>query len=417
MTFRKTRNRALIRLRLCAPALAACAALLATGCGGGEDGGPRQSGGEKTGEANQSGPPPVDWTMFGRIPARTHYLAAAERFNPPLKRVWSFNTRGLIEFPPAVYDGIAYVANKYGNIHAVDLTTRNVLWDRGSRRKSGAPSDVTAPVYSDGRVFVANENGTLQAIRADDGRLDWERDLRSRLESSPIVIDGRLYIGTDGTDLVALDAAHGRVLWRFNSPAPIKASPSHAAGRIFVGDYRGTMYALEAGSGKVAWKTNTTKLGTGGRGGFYSSPALAYGRVYAARDDGRVYAFDSASGRIAWTFATNGAVYGSPAVAHVRGTPPSVYIGSYDSHLYALDAKTGQREWRFDVGGPIPGTATVIGHTIYTSSFKTGKSIGIDLRTHRKNFSFASPGYTPMISDGRNLYLVGYYTLHALQPR
>jgi outer membrane protein assembly factor BamB len=114
---------------------------------------------------------------------------------------------------------------------------------------------------------------------------------------------------------------------------------------------------------------------------------------------------------------TNGAVYGSPAVARVPGTVPTVYIGSYDSHLYALNAATGKREWRFDVGGPVPGTATVIGRTVYTSSFKTGKSIGIDVHTHRRTFSFDSPGYTPMISDGRNLYLVGYFTLHALRPR
>ena len=401
---------ALPRLRPSILALTACIALLAAaGCGAGKGDG----GGETA-----AGPPPVDWPLFGRIPARTHYLAAPERFNPPLKRVWSFNTRGLIEFPPAVHDGIAYVANKYGDVHAVDLTTRKVLWDLGKQRRDvGPPSDVTAPVYSAGRAFVAYETGALVAIDAATGHIDWKRDLRSRLESSPLVIGGRLYIGTDKTNLVALDTEDGKVLWSFNSPAPIKASPSYAAGRIFIGDYRGTMYALEADSGKVAWATNTTRVGPGGSGGFYSSPAVAYGRVYAARDDGRVFAFDARSGRISWTFATAGPVYGSPAVARVPGTPPTVYIGSYDSHLYALAARTGRKEWRFDVGGPIPGTATVIGHTVYTSSFETGRSIGIDVRTRRKNFSLGSPGYTPMISDGRSLYLVGYFTLHALQPR
>ena len=404
-----------MRLRIGVAILAACATFTAAaGCGGEESGG----GADQAGGGATAGPPPVDWTIFGRIPARTHYLAASERFNPPLKRVWSFNTRGLIEFPPAVHRGIAYVANKYGDVHAVDLTTREVLWNLGKQRRDvGPPSDVTAPVYAAGRVFVAYEGGVLVAIDAGSGRIDWKRDLRSRLESSPIVIGGRLFIGTDKTDLVALDAASGKVRWRFNSPAPIKASPSYAAGRIFVGDYRGTMYALKTDSGKVAWTANTTKTGPGGSGGFYSSPAIASGRVYAARDDGRVFAFDAGSGRIAWTFLTGGPVYGSPAVARVPGTPPTVYIGSYDSHLYALDARTGRKRWRFDVGGPVPGTATVIGHTVYTSSFKTGKSIGIDVRTHRKNFSFDSPGYTPMISDGRNLYLVGYFTLHALRPR
>lgn len=398
-----------MRFRFRASALCCLALLGAGGCGGDEE--------AANDGVRRAGPPPVDWTLFGRIPARTHYLPAPERFNPPLKPVWSFNTRGLIEFPPAVHRGVAYVANKYGNVRAVDLPTRKVLWTVGARRPDkGPPSDVTAPVYADGRVFIAYEGGTLVAIDAAGGTVEWKRNLRSRLESSPIVIDRRLFIGTDRTDLVALKAADGRLAWRFNSPAPIKASPSFADGRIFVGDYRGTMYALDESSGRVDWRTDTTNTGPGGAGGFYSSPAIAYGRVYAARDDGRVYAFDVGSGRISWTFLTGAPVYGSPAVAQVPGTAPTVYIGSYDSHLYALNAKTGKKEWRFDVGGPVPGTATVIGRTVYTSSFKTGKSIGIDVHTHRKGFSFDSPGYTPMISDGRNLYLVGYFTLHALRP-
>ena len=65
----------------------------------------------------------------------------------------------------------------------------------------------------------------------------------------------------------------------------------------------------------------------------------------------------------------------------------------------------------------MPGTATVIGHTVYTSSFQTQKSIGIDVHSHRKTFSLDSPGYTPMITDGQNLYLIGYFTLHGLAPR
>ncbi len=111
-----------------------------------------------------------------------------------------------------------------------------------------------------------------------------------------------------------------------------------------------------------------------------------------------------------------GPIYGSPAVAEVPGTPLTVYIGSYDSRLYALDAASGKKLWDYDVGGPVPGTATVIGHTVYTSSFKTVESVGIDVLSHRKTFSFDSPGYTPMISDGRNLFLIGYFTVHGFRP-
>lgn len=104
------------------------------------------------------------------------------------------------------------------------------------------------------------------------------------------------------------------------------------------------------------------------------------------------------------------------AVAKVPGTPPSVYIGSYDEHFYALDARSGKQRWRFDVGGPVPGTATVIGHTVYTSSFKTRKTVGIDVRSHRKTFSLRQAGYTPVVSDGRHLFAIGYFELVGLKP-
>src|SRR6202012_2952534 len=168
--------------------------------------------------------------------------------------------------------------------------------------------------------------------------------------------------------------------------------------------------------GGPAWRSNTSQVAPGGSGGFFSSPAIAFGDVYAARDDGIVYAFDKATGKVRWSFQTGAAVYGSPAVAQVPGTPPTVYIGAENGTFYALDARTGKVEWTYDVGGPVPGTATVLGHTVYVSSFATQKTIGIAVRTHKKTFSIDESGYTPMISDGRRLILVGYYTVIGLEP-
>src|SRR5665811_1996352 len=105
------------------------------------------------------------------------------------------------------------------------------------------------------------------------------------------------------------------------------------------------MFALEADSGKPVWRTNTTKAPPFGDGGFFSSPAIGFGRVYAARDDGTVFAFDERTGKVAWSFATGGQVYGSPALARVPGTPPSLYIGSEDGRFFALDARTGKPRW------------------------------------------------------------------------
>jgi outer membrane protein assembly factor BamB len=386
------------------------AALALAGCGG--------SGANNGAPAGSGASGLVGWPLFGRVPERTHYLPAHERaLDPPLREAWSVDTHALIEFPPAIADGVAYVVNKFGNAKAVRLRDRKVLWERVTDPKnSGTPTDVTAPVYHQGKVFFAYVDGNLVAVDAKSGKQVWKRKLVGHLESSPMAVGGTLYLGTDKTNVVALRASDGKVLWQFNSPGAIKASPSFRRGRVFVADYQSAMFCLDARSGKLIWRTNTSKVPPFGAGGFYSSPAIAFGRVYAARDDGTIYAFDEKTGKVDWAFPTHNFVYGSPAVAKVPGTPPSVYIGSYDEHFYALDARSGKQRWRYDVGGPVPGTATVIDHTVYTSSFKTRDSIGIDARTHRKTFQMHQAGYTPMVSDGRRLYLIGYYVLIGLQP-
>jgi glucose dehydrogenase len=390
-------------------ALGLVAGVAAAGCDG--------SSGRGSAAADEA--PLVDWPLFGRVPERTHYLPTDRRaLDPPLREAWSINTHGLIEFPPAVADGVAYVVNKYGNLAAVRLKDRKVLWRRArDPRDKGKPTDVTAPVYHQGRLYLAFLDGELVALDADTGKPAWRRDLRSHLESSPVAVGGTLYLGTDETDVVALRASDGRIRWRFNSPGAIKASPSHHDGRLYVADYESAMFCLDAATGKLLWRTNTSRVPPFGRGGFYSSPAIAFGRVYAARDDGVVYAFDQDSGKVEWFFSTGDYVYGSPAVARVPGTPPTVYIGAYDERLYAIDARSGKERWRFDVGGPVPGTATVIGHTVYTSSFKTREAIGIDVHTHRKTFALREAGYTPAVSDGRRLYLIGYFELIGLEPK
>jgi outer membrane protein assembly factor BamB len=361
--------------------------------------------------------PTASWPFFGRLPQRTHYLGGPiDDLDPPFKVLWHINTHALIEFPPAIYGGAAYLVNKYGNVYAVRLKDKKILWTRIVRKRlHGAPIDVTGPAYYGGRVFVAEIGGALIALNAKTGKVDWKRDLNAHLESSPLIVGDKLYIGTDSNQVLAIDTSDGHKIWEYKGHAAIKASPSYHRGLIYVGNYQSGMLALRAKNGHVAWRTNTSKEEPFGMGGFYSSPAIAFGHVYAARDDGVVFAFDRKSGKIAWSFPTGGAVYGSPAVAQVPGTPATVYIGSENGRLFALRASNGHERWHADVGGPIPGTASVIGNTVFSSSFKTRQSVGYDVHTHKRDFTLPSAGYSPVVSDGHRLYVAGYYTFYGLE--
>jgi outer membrane protein assembly factor BamB len=139
--------------------------------------------------------------------------------------------------------------------------------------------------------------------------------------------------------------------------------------------------------------------------------------VFEARDDGTVYALDQTTGKLDWHFATSNAIYSSPAAAQVPGTPASVYVGSYNHNLYAIDAETGRERWRYDVGGEVPGTPTVVGKTVYTSSFQTKRTVGLDTDTGKPVFRWGSAGYTPVISDGERVFLTGFQTVWAFDAK
>lgn len=393
-----------MRQRSPRPLLAALAALalLAAGCGGSDD----DSG---AGGSGGAGSEEVDWPLFGRVLERTQVIADAP--NPPFHYVWEFFAEQLIEFPPVVEDGRLFVINKTGELFAIRISDGKKLWSRN------LGNDVTGPAYHDGTVYLAQLDGTLAAIDADEQKLRWEFRSPSKLESSPLPAGEHVYLGSDGGYLYALRSSDGKLAWKAKPGQDIKASPSLSDGTVYVGDYEGGVHALEAASGRVRWSADTTQLPPGGSGGFYSSPSIAFGRVYEARDDGTVYAFDAESGRLDWHFQTDKPIYGSPAVAQIDGLGPTVFIGSYDHRLYALDAESGAKRWSFDVGGQIPGTPTVVGDTVYTSSFETKKTTGLDAKTGKPVFHWGSAGYTPLISDGEYAYLTGFQTVWAFDAK
>ena len=110
--------------------------------------------------------PTASWPFFGRLPQRTHYLGGPiDDLDPPFKVLWHINTHALIEFPPAIFGGVAYLVNKYGNVYAVRLKDKKILWTRIVRKRlHGAPIDVTGPAYYGGHVYVGSASTDSSVI-------------------------------------------------------------------------------------------------------------------------------------------------------------------------------------------------------------------------------------------------------------
>ena len=144
---------------------------------------------------------------------------------------------------------------------------------------------------------------------------------------------------------------------------------------------------------------------------------MAFGRVYLGTTGGAVEALWANSGATAWSASTGSYVYSSAAVADVPGLGPTVYIGSYDGTFYAYNALSGGVRWSHSAGGRIDGSSTVLGKVIYYSDLGSNTTAGLDLRTGRQIFSFPDGEFSPVITDGKVVFLTGYSTIYQLLPR
>jgi len=353
----------------------------------------------------------VPWTTFRLNRQRTGYLPV-KGIHPPFQRIWKYGDKPLLEFPPVVVGGRLYFVDNDGNAYALRSDNGRKVW-----HNKIASLNASTPTFAGGRLYIVNlEPGQVLSLNAKNGRLLWKKSLPCRSESSPVVVRGRVYFGCENGVLYALKAKNGKEVWSTPVSGAIKGAPAYDDGTLYVGDYGGVVTAVRAKNGNVRWQSDGLGSSFGRAGSFYSTPAVAYGRVYLGSNDGRVYSFDADTGELAWTRSTGGWVYSGPSVAQVPGTPPTVYIGSFDGNVYALHARTGDTRWTFPMGGKVIGSLSVIGRTVYASTFEGTTTYGISAKSGRKVFTFHSGAYMPGISDGEKLYLVGYSSIHALKP-
>jgi outer membrane protein assembly factor BamB len=353
----------------------------------------------------------VNWPMFGLNPARTRYLPA-KGVKPPFRLLWHYTERPLLEFPPVFADGRLYAVNNSGTAFALDANTGKLLW-----RRSIGRLNASSPTFYKDRLYIVNlVPGHVVKLDAKTGKVIWRRQLPGRAESSPLVIGNTLYFGCENNQLFALSTRNGHQRWVTTLAGPVKAAPAYYHGTLYVGDYGGDMNAINATTGRLIWQSGSLGNGFGSGGEFYSTPAVAFGRVYAGNNDGRIYSYDIKDGALAWTHSTGGYVYSGPAVATTQDTPPTVYIGSFDGNIYALNARNGETRWAHSAGGQVIGSLSAVGEIVYVAEFTDGTTNGYDMKTGRQVFHYKTGTYTPVISDGRRIYLVGYSSINALQP-
>jgi outer membrane protein assembly factor BamB len=369
------------------------------------------------------------WPTYGYDNARTH-VAPAYGHRPPYRQEWRMRAGHLLEFPPSVAYGRVYLAQQRGRFFALNAETGRIIWQKKFGRCAAA-----SPTVANGIVYQAymgavpcprqprSQRGFVIAMNARNGVELWRFEAGA-IESTPLYHEGTLYFGSWDHHLYAVDARTGKLRWRFRADHEINSAPAFAGGMLFFGTDGGSVYAVNARSGRQRWRARSFAP-FGRREYFYATPAIAYGRVYVGNTDGILYAFGAGTGRLLWAQRAGTYVYTAPTIWR-----RTVYVGSYDGYLTAFDAATGARRWRHGAPAAIHGAPTVLSGLVYFSTCGTcgqrgqryaragpSHTFAVDARNGRRVWQFPDGQYSPIVADGKRVYLTGRTSLYGLVPR
>jgi len=369
--------------------------------------------------ARADGPPHGQATPIPAIGTEAQYGGGPRRLRAgpgfPLpgqgsRIAWRARVGTLLEFPPAVAQGVVTIHGHDGRLAAWRARDGQRMWARRFGKLAA-----TSPAISHGMVIAVSFDGRVGAFDMWSGRGVWQRRLGARSESSPLIMGQTVYIGDYGGRVWALNIRTGNARWVAPGHGRIKSALAGDGKVVVVGDYDGAVHMLAARTGRPLWSWQGT-----GEGTFYANPVLARGRVIVANTDGYVAALDR-RGRELWRTAIaqpDQWVHSSPAVAHGM-----VYVGDYGGRIWALDVRTGKIHWRFDdSGGRISGSPTVIGRHLYAARLwdaRTGQAkrmMILDALNGSLLKERPMGRYTPAVMADGQMYLIGHNTIEAWSP-
>jgi outer membrane protein assembly factor BamB len=357
--------------------------------------------------------------MFAGVTQHLH--VGVGKLRPPFRLDWITGGTSLVEFPPAIGFNYLYYASLNGNLIAVSARNGRRLWTLPVGRCEAASPAVNrlgrGSVFETflnrepcGRGSAQAGDGVVLAVAAGPSHaVRWRKNLGAT-ETSPLIVGNRIYVGDYAGRVYALRGVDGKTIWTFQAGGAVKGAVAYDRGRLYFGAYDGRLYSLRASDGKLIWRAQSNRDWLGGHGQFYSTPSVAYSRVYLGSTDGHVYSFGEQSGKLRWSYKTGGFVYGSPAIWRRR-----IFVGSYDHNFYALDAATGAMLWKFHANGPISGSATVVDGIVYFATLKR-RTYGLDALTGKQVWTYPDGAFTPVVTDGKRLYVVGWAKLYAFSP-
>jgi outer membrane protein assembly factor BamB len=185
------------------------------------------------------------------------------------KKLWEFDTnpkdsvwpktRNELISTPVIVDNVVYIANGQdpehgegvGHAYAIDGTKRGditktgMLWHYDKIRRS-----ISTAAVHEGIVYMSDFSGFLHAIDAKTGKPFWTHDMFAAVWSSPLIVDGKLYLGDEDGDVVVMQPGREvKIISEVNMGSSVYSTVVPANGALYLMN-RNQLWALAEGASR-----------------------------------------------------------------------------------------------------------------------------------------------------------------------
>ena len=279
------------------------------------------------------------------------------------EQVFDYDFKTAVEATPMIHDSVLYIGRIDGNMSAISLSRKDVLWNYETMGQVSASANYVDFGERQAVIFGSYDN-YLYCLDSQTG------EEINRFESG-YYINGAValwkqYVIFGGCDawLRVIDCQTGTASDSLLLDNYIPASPAIMGDFCYVGDYSGNIYELHLGKGKII--RHQIIMEATADGAFVSVPAVSADDLYILANDQHLYAINRKDGSVHWKYLLKGSSgESSPVVCHER-----IIVCTKSGIVSILDARTGTLQWEYDTGEQIVASPAVIKNRFYILTAK-----------------------------------------------
>lgn len=336
-----------------------------------------------------------DWPVVRRDTLGT---GVAETSLPDqLDVLWKYSASDEAGFDatPVVLNGIVYIGDSAGSVHAVQLADGTALW---TKQFADASFAAGAAVENE-RLYIGDVNGVVRCLATANGEEQWSANLQGEVYAGPTPHGDDLLVTAESGTLACFRKSDGQERWRFHIDAPLRCSPTISAGRVMLAGCDSLLHIIDATNGK---ETHTVEID----GPTGSTPAMRDERVYFGTEGGTFFAIDVPDNgeqppSVAWTYRDPKRA--QPVRSAAAVTDELVVYGSQGKAIYGLNPATGEVKWTLPTRSRVESSPVIAGQRVVAAT-TAGKIYLIDAPTGEVKWEYdAGGGFTasPAVVDGR----------------